>query len=157
MVAYSFDKRFVPQIENGFKRQTIRAHRRRHARPGEALQLYTGMRTKHCRKIRDDVICSRIDEVRFDLRCLEGAAPPKTSRALVELVAQRMPSLSVNGIPIEEEWQRETFAEQDGFGRWVLSPGDWIVQPFAMMTLFWMHSHAPRLFEGVMVSWELPK
>ena len=34
------------------KRQTIRAHgKRRHARPGDELQLYTGMRTKACRLI----------------------------------------------------------------------------------------------------------
>lgn len=34
------------------KRQTIRGHgKRRHARPGDDLQLYTGMRTKACRLI----------------------------------------------------------------------------------------------------------
>jgi len=51
MVAYSFQRRFVAPILAGTKCQTIRADRRRHARPGEALQLYTGMRTKHCRLI----------------------------------------------------------------------------------------------------------
>lgn len=36
------------------KRQTIRAiGKRRHARPGETLQLYTAMRTKQCEKIGD--------------------------------------------------------------------------------------------------------
>lgn len=58
MVAYSFKKMFVPAIRAGLcervegwptpKRQTIRADRRRHARPGEEIQLYTGMRTKQC-------------------------------------------------------------------------------------------------------------
>ncbi len=34
------------------KRQTIRAiGKRRHARPGETLQLYTGMRTRQCQAI----------------------------------------------------------------------------------------------------------
>lgn len=63
MVAYSFKQRFVKPIEVGLssvslsfdpppKRQTIRAHgKRRHARPGEELQLYYGMRTKQCRLI----------------------------------------------------------------------------------------------------------
>lgn len=51
MVAYSFQKRFVGPILARTKRQTIRADRKRHARPGEELQLYTGMRTKHCRLI----------------------------------------------------------------------------------------------------------
>ena len=51
MVAYSFRPRFVEPIRTGFKRQTIRADRKRHACPGEELQLYTGMRTKHFRLI----------------------------------------------------------------------------------------------------------
>lgn len=57
MVAYNFQARFAPAVEAGTKRQTIRAHRKggRHARMGEPLQLYTGMRTKQCRKLRDAV------------------------------------------------------------------------------------------------------
>ena len=52
MVAYSLKPRFIPPILSGAKRQTIRAiSRRRHAIPGETLQLYTGMRTKQCRLI----------------------------------------------------------------------------------------------------------
>jgi hypothetical protein len=61
LVAYSFKKRFVVPIRAGLgldapaiptvrpKRQTIRAiGKRRHARPGEQLQLYQGMRTPDC-------------------------------------------------------------------------------------------------------------
>ena len=62
MVAYSFRRQFVHPIQAGLgianqfgvvppvspKRQTIRAYRKRHARLGEELQLYCGMRTKHC-------------------------------------------------------------------------------------------------------------
>lgn len=51
MVAYSFKGRFAEPILSGSKRQTIRADRKRHARPGEELQLYTGMRTRSCRLI----------------------------------------------------------------------------------------------------------
>lgn len=51
MVAYSFRPRFVGPILAGSKRQTIRAGRRRHAAPGEEVQLYTGMRTRHCKLI----------------------------------------------------------------------------------------------------------
>jgi uncharacterized protein YqfB (UPF0267 family) len=52
MVAYSFKARFVEPILAGTKTQTIRADRKRHARPGEDLQLYTAMRTKQCKLIR---------------------------------------------------------------------------------------------------------
>lgn len=51
MVAYSFKPRFVAPILAGAKRQTIRADRKRHARQGERLQLYTGMRTRSCKAI----------------------------------------------------------------------------------------------------------
>lgn len=67
MVAYSFQGRFVSAIEAATKMQTIRAHgKRRHARAGEMLQLYTGMRTKDCRKIRPDVVCLAVVPIRLD-------------------------------------------------------------------------------------------
>lgn len=51
MVAYSFQRMFKGPILARTKLHTIRADRKRHARPGEELQLYTGMRTKHCELI----------------------------------------------------------------------------------------------------------
>lgn len=61
MVAYSFQKRFVGHVQAGLepgpwlpgmKRHTLRQPRfRGHARVDDALQLYTAMRTKHCRLI----------------------------------------------------------------------------------------------------------
>lgn len=61
MVAYSFKARFEAPIRAGLgdkavkarpKRQTIRAHgKRRHAITGDLVQIYVGMRTKHCRLI----------------------------------------------------------------------------------------------------------
>lgn len=60
MVAYNFQKQFAEPIKSGRKKHTIRKNgKRRHARPGEPLQLYTGMRTKYCQKILDhDPVCS---------------------------------------------------------------------------------------------------
>ena len=68
MVAYSFKAQFAPAIENGWKTQTIRSKRERHAHPGEMLQLYTGMRTAQCRKICEDVRCTGVQaiEITFD-------------------------------------------------------------------------------------------
>jgi hypothetical protein len=46
MVAYSFAPQFIDTIRSGTKCQTIRPiGKRRHARTGEPVQLYTGMRT----------------------------------------------------------------------------------------------------------------
>lgn len=52
MVAYSFQARFADAILSGTKDQTIRKPRKNgHAGVGDALQLYTGMRTSHCRLV----------------------------------------------------------------------------------------------------------
>jgi len=56
MPAFNFQKQFAPAVESGEKRQTIRAHRkdgRIPAKRGDTLALYTGMRTKACRKLID--------------------------------------------------------------------------------------------------------
>lgn len=60
MSALSFKKQFAPDVESGKKRQTIRAIRAdfRIIKPGEKLYLYTGMRTKGCRKLKDTVCVS---------------------------------------------------------------------------------------------------
>jgi hypothetical protein len=53
MVAYNFQPQFAPAVESGIKRQTIRPQgKRRHAKPGDVLQLYTGQRTRSCRLLR---------------------------------------------------------------------------------------------------------
>ena len=60
MVAYNFQARFAPAVASGEKHQTIRAPRKsRHAAAGEPIQLYTGMRTSSCRRLRNpDPICT---------------------------------------------------------------------------------------------------
>jgi hypothetical protein len=59
MVAYNFQAQFAKAVESGEKRQTIRLQgKRRHARNGDLLQLYTGMRTKSCRKLGEAVCCT---------------------------------------------------------------------------------------------------
>jgi len=53
MPAYNFKERFAADIETGSKRQTIRRKRKRPTVVGDILYLYTGMRTKKCRKLRE--------------------------------------------------------------------------------------------------------
>ncbi len=64
MVAFNFKAQFADDVEHGRKRQTIRAQRR--ARVGDKLQLYTGMRTKKCRKLRD-AVCAMVQEITVDV------------------------------------------------------------------------------------------
>jgi len=60
MPALNFKQRFAPLVESGAKRQTIRAMRKdgRDPAPGDVLHHYTGMRTKACRKLREEVCTS---------------------------------------------------------------------------------------------------
>ena len=67
MVAYSFKKQFGPPILAGTKAQTIRADRKRHARPGELVQLFTGMRTRQCRLL-GEALCLSVWPIRMALR-----------------------------------------------------------------------------------------
>lgn len=66
MVAYSFKQQFVAPILSGAKRQTIRAERKRHARPGEQIQLYTAMRTKYCTAV-GTATCEAVLPITIDL------------------------------------------------------------------------------------------
>lgn len=65
MVAINFSAQFADRVERGEKRQTIRRGRRCEA--GQSLQLYTGMRTKACRKLRD-AVCSDVTYVGLTAR-----------------------------------------------------------------------------------------
>jgi len=64
MTVYNFKKQFADDVESGRKTQTIRAERKdcRVQPVGGALQLYTGMRTKSCRKLRD-AVCTSVHEI----------------------------------------------------------------------------------------------
>lgn len=63
MVAFNFKSQFADDVESGRKRQTIRQKSR--CRPGDALQLYTGMRTKNCRKLRE-AMCTEVVPIIID-------------------------------------------------------------------------------------------
>lgn len=96
MVAYSFKAQFAEPIIAGIKRQTIRADRKRHARLGERLQLYVGMRTKHCRKIISDPVCIGIESVQIYLDEIQ------------------ITSIAIDGVFITGD-VGEAFAKADGF------------------------------------------
>ena len=64
MPALNFKKQFADKVERGEKRQTIRALRAdgRNPQPGQTLFLYTGMRTKSCRKL-GEAVCSSVEQI----------------------------------------------------------------------------------------------
>lgn len=65
MPALNF-KIFIDKILSGEKRQTIRPSRKYPVKQGDKLYLYTGMRTKNCRKLGES-ICSKIIPISIKL------------------------------------------------------------------------------------------
>jgi len=127
MVAYSFKKRFGPDIHAGIKRQTIRADRVRHARPGEMLQLFTGMRTTQCKKICEDVRCTEVAkiEIFFDA---DGD----------------IESIWIDGTAVKDV---DDFAKLDGFSDASEMADFWHEE----------NSQGPNtVFQGALIKWEPP-
>lgn len=131
MVAYSFQKRFAPGIQDGTKPHTIRADRKRHAHVGEPLQLYCGMRSKHCFKIVDDPVCQRI----HDIVIILGAHHIK--RVLIDRVESMDLSMRLD-LPLGLV---DNFAISDGF------------RDSKDMHEFWRASHEPGVFRGKLIGW----
>jgi hypothetical protein len=154
MVAYSFKKRFIEPIMMGLgaplsieafaagmdefgnvscprpKRQTIRAiGKRRHARPGETIQLYTAMRTKQCSKL-GEARCKSVEGV-----LLKWSEWPSFLTFDIGLDGRR------SG-PTRKIADMEEFARSDGF------------PDFAAMRKFWADEHGPETFEGYLIKWE---
>ncbi|KQZ87276.1 hypothetical protein ASD64_07200 [Mesorhizobium sp. Root157] len=143
MVAYSFKAMFSPQIIAGSKLQTVRADRKRHARPGEPVQLYQGMRTRHCRKLVDpDPICTATRRIEI---------------ATTVLIDDMIATILIDGIPLRPA-EIEAFACADGFG--VDAVGDWRWKHTGWrgsarwnMGHFWMTNHGAGRFDGVLIEW----
>ena len=123
MVAYSFKPQFRAPILAGTKRQTIRADRKRHARPGEVMQLYTGMRTKACSLI-GVAMCQDVSRIRLGIE-----------RQFIEVRGIRY-DLASDGRMIEG------FAVADGFASWS-----------AMRAFWQREHPDQDVFEGVLVQW----
>lgn len=128
MVAYSFKTLFALPIIAKTKRHTIRDQRTgrsRHARPGEALQLYTGMRTRQCRMI-GLATCESVSRIALDF--VNGVV--------------NMPEAAPGGISYHWPGQLDGFARADGFANW------------SELAAFWKTEHSEiRIYVGVIIGW----
>jgi len=133
VVAYSFRPRFIAPILAGTKRQTIRGDRKRHARPGEELQLFTGMRTQHCKLIGRALV-----EAVHPITLFLGDHP---QRGWSTSWSESCPDPRFATYAC---WPKDCneFARRDGFKSW------------KELEAFWAAEH-PGLdrFEGVLIRW----
>ncbi len=130
MVAYSFNRRFIEPIRQGQKTQTIRSYSEaRQPRPGQLLQLYTGMRTKHCRRILPDVPCLTVMKVQIEFAFDQ------------EWVIDK---ITTDGIRVRD---LDDFAIRDGF------------TDRYDMSAFWRAHHPEATatgFDGILIEWARP-
>lgn len=128
MAGLNFKKEFAGAVEIGAKTQTIRRVRKTPIKVGDTLQLYTGQRTKECRKIGVGVV-REVSTVRLSADGVEDYVtpiwqlmmlPPEETRHLTE----------------------EEFAKADGFKDWP-EMRDWFEGQYGLP------------FEGVLIRWKL--
>lgn len=91
MPLLNFQKRFVPKVESGEKRHTIRARRKNPIKIGDTLYLYWGLRSKHARKLRQE-ICTNVIPIEVHVH-----------------------GVKVGGDWITDEKELDAFAQSDGF------------------------------------------
>jgi hypothetical protein len=152
MVAYSFQKRFAEPILDGSKLQTIRPDRRRHARPGEELQLYVGMRTKQCRLVARKT-CAAV------LPIVLNFTSDLTPQGGFAFVGEGYPFLAHGGAQeasviglLGLDGLRfvaahcETLARNDGFTGWQAMKAFWIERHGAP-------AHPDEVFVGKLIGW----
>lgn len=130
MVAYSFKPSFVGDIGARVKRQTIRLPRKRHARAGEALQLFTGPRMKPVRL--GGATCVACRDVRLDF----------TNNQIT------LDDFEV----IEGDDALNAFAIRDGF-RLPEKFADLDIAPWEYMARWWSQTHGELVFRGVLIDW----
>jgi hypothetical protein len=136
MVAYSFKGQFVDPVRSGRKRQTVRMGRNgraRHARPGEPVQLYVGMRTRNCTKIiAPDPICTAVQVIMMWFSD-----------------EHRITRISIDGTDLLPAAMLQ-FAIDDGFD------DTREVSALEAMAEFWRVNHnKPEFFAGVVIRWEM--
>jgi hypothetical protein len=128
MVAYSFNPRFIEPIRQGLKTQTIRRYSEaRQPRPGQLLQLCTGMRTPHCQRILPDVPC--LDVMQVEIAFREG----EIARVVTD------------GVPVRD---LDAFALRDGFVD--------AVDMWSFWRDHHPETTVTRCFRGVLIEWARP-
>ena len=130
MPALNFQKRFAPLVEDGSKRTTIRLWRKRPFKVGDRLYLYTGQRTKSCRKL-GEAVCTDAGQIRIDDSGLVLWLKPVSGERLTPLDSPPEAALT------------QVIAQGDGF------------VDFNDMKKWFRHTHGLP-FEGQIVFWDTP-
>ena len=118
MTAFSFKPEFVGKIMSGEKLSTIRSTKR--CDVGDAMQLYTGLRTKKCTKLMDSV-------------CI-GVAPILVSARSLWKLGETEGNVKPSAAPLHE---------QEGFMN-VLDMVEFFREEYGLPYRGWIHAWRPQ-------------
>ena len=127
MPALNFKAQFAEDVEYYNKRQTVRARRkdgRPHCKVGDTIKLYTGMRTKGCRLLREGTVTG-VDTIWMDATSMKI-----NGRHVYSVIHDRSDPTTDN-----------EFARADGFDGFT-EMADWFSDVHGLP------------FEGVVIHWE---
>lgn len=135
-MAISFEERFAPLIESGAKKQTIRADKSGRYRIGQRLDLFTGLRTKKCRRLCNGGKTAAIVAT-ADVVLTEGKIEVSRRKCL-------------NGFDVldDENLCADAIARADGFGGYE-EMWNWFVNKYKITS-----KYKPDVFHGKVISWE---
>lgn len=150
MPAYSFQERFCPWVLDGSKPQTIRSRRKNQAKRGDTLYLYFALRTKYCKKLREEK-CDNVKSLsvneRFGIVLYERAlTATEIAAAILDPVNPLLPSWEILDAP-----KRDLLAWKDGFR----PDGTTENNPFGsfhLMLRWWKQTHELP-FVGDIIYW----
>ncbi len=130
MAILSFNKKFVPEIVSGRKRQTIRGFRKFPIKCDEKIYLYTGLRTKLSMKIGEAICCeSRMIEI--------------TDNEIRLYDSTDRPPIVFN----KENRRINEFAQKDGFKDWN-EMREWWIKTYKLPP------YQSMLFTGTLIEWK---
>ena len=143
MPAYSFKKRFAGSVRNGRKRQTIRKPRKYPTKPGDTLYLYTALRTKWAKKLRE-VTCKSVHRIYiFFNKPYIHISPCWNPNPDGKIVL-------VKGAIISDMYKLNEFARADGFKNWEDMKAFWIAEYGVKKG---NRKVILRKFEGELIKW----
>ncbi len=138
MPAYSFKEQFVPMVLNGSKPHTLRNYRKNRAKVGDKLYLYFGMRTKWCKKLREE-ICTATYGVsiseRYGVVFYERLLTPLE----IQMITLKVYSPISPILPGYFIADKESFAWRDGFRP---KRTDSLQSSFDLMRKCWLKMHS---------------
>ncbi len=147
MPAYSFQERFVPFVSEGSKTHTIRQRRLKgFAKPGDSLYLYFGMRTKWCKKLREE-ICTNTRTI-----AITKAGNILLFKKRLDNIPDTWGKLYTEPHHLLNEDERNLLAWNDGFR----PDGSSLINPAGcsdLMLRFWSKTH-DLPFIGDIIYWE---